>query len=104
MPGLAVLFQMDPSLLSIQGRYLKALGSVFELAPMKTTTSTIPAAAPGGVVASTDVLLITLMLVARLAPNLTCIPAAKLVPSMVTTVPPAIGPPVGVIRVIVGAR
>jgi hypothetical protein len=48
------------------------------------------------------VLLTTFTLVACALPNFTVAPEAKLVPPIVTAVPPAIGPPFGVTPVTVG--
>ena len=49
------------------------------------------------------VALTTVMPVADVAPNTTAVAPAKLVPVMVTVVPPVWGPTVGVIDVTVGA-
>ena len=67
-----------------------------------TTTLTTPAAC-AGVVALMDVLLVTETFVAAVAPNVTVAPVEKLVPVMVTFVPPAIGPALGDTPVTVGA-
>jgi len=47
---------------------------------------------PAGVVAVMDVVLSTTTLVAAVDPNVTVAPVAKLVPVMVTAVPPVVGP------------
>jgi hypothetical protein len=56
-----------------------------------TVTVTAPAL-PAGVVAVICVALTTTTLVAAVAPNVTVAPMAKLVPVIVTAVPPAVGP------------
>ena len=66
-----------------------------------TVTSTVPA--PAGEVAVMEVALFTVKLVAGVAPNFTAVAAAKPVPVMLTTVPPAVGPLVGAMPVTVGA-
>ncbi len=55
------------------------------------------------VLATILVLPVTWKVVAGVVPNLTDVAPLKLVPVMVTVVPPAIGPPVGVKPVMVGA-
>ena len=69
---------------------------------MVTVTSTVPAA-PAGAVAVIDVALLTVKLLALVAPNLTAVVPAKFVPVMVTEVPPAVGPELGETLVTVGA-
>ena len=64
-----------------------------------TVTSTTPA--PAGEVAVIVVGELTVKL-ALLAPNLTAVTATKLVPSIVTTVPPVCGPAFGVTLATVG--
>ena len=66
-----------------------------------TVTVTVPTA-PAGDVAEMVVLFSTVTLVAALVPNVTMAPAAKLVPVMVTAVPPLVGPVLGPIPVTVG--
>lgn len=66
-----------------------------------TVTVTAPAAC-AGVVAVMLVLLTTTTLVAAVPPNVTVAPAAKLVPVIVTAVPPAVDPLVGEILLTVG--
>src|SRR6185437_5086165 len=66
-----------------------------------TVTVTVPTA-PAGEVADMVVPFSTVTLVAALAPNVTVAPAAKLVPVMVTPVPPLVGPVAGPIPVTVG--
>ena len=63
-----------------------------------TTTFTAPAAC-AGVVAVIVVLLTTTTLVAAVPPNVTVAPDAKLVPLIVTGVPPLVVPEVGEIEV-----
>ena len=67
-----------------------------------TTTFTAPAAC-AAVVAVIEVLLTTVTPVAAVPPRLTVAPVKKPVPVMVTAVPPAVVPEVGVIAVTVGA-
>jgi hypothetical protein len=66
-----------------------------------TVTVTAPAV-PVGVVAVMLVLLITTGLVAAALPNFTVAPEAKFVPVMVTDVPPAVVPLLGLTTVTVG--
>lgn len=73
------------------------------LNPLLLVTVTVTAPAlPAGVVAVIDVLLTTTTLVAAALPKVTVAPAAKLVPVMVTAVPPASAPPFGDTLVTVG--
>ena len=67
-----------------------------------TTRSTAPAAWAGAV-AMIDVLLTAVTPVAAVPPRLTVAPETKLVPVMVTAVPPAIGPLAGATEATVGA-
>jgi hypothetical protein len=66
-----------------------------------TVTSTVPV--PGGDVAVIEVLELTVKLVASVEPNLTVLAPLKLVPVIVTMVPPASGPLLGLTPVTVGA-
>ena len=63
---------------------------------------TAPAAC-AGVVAVSVVLLLTLTLVAAVPPKLTVAPLTKFEPLMVTEVPPAVDPLLGVTELPVGA-
>ena len=65
-----------------------------------TLMSTVPV--PGGDVAVIWVAELTVNPVAAVAPNVTAVAPVKLVPVIVTTVPPAAGPAVGEIDVTVG--
>jgi hypothetical protein len=67
-----------------------------------TVTSTDPAD-PAGSVAVIDVAELMVKLVAAVAPNLTALTPAKLVPVIVTDVPPGVGPTPGLTAVTVGA-
>ena len=67
-----------------------------------TITSTVPADSAGEV-AVMEVVLTTVTPVAATVPNFTVLPALKLVPVMVTVVPPVVGPVLGVTLVTVGA-
>ena len=66
-----------------------------------TVTSTVPL--PDGDPATIMVALVTLRNVALLPPKLTTVAPEKLVPVMVTTLPPRPGPLLGAIAVTVGA-
>jgi hypothetical protein len=66
-----------------------------------TVTVAAPAL-PTGVVAVIEVLLTTVTPVAAAAPNVTVAPAAKFVPVIVTAVPPAVEPLLGLILLTVG--
>ena len=66
-----------------------------------TVTSTMPV--PAGAVAVTWVSEMTVTLVAGLGPKLTAVAPVKPEPVMVTTVPPAAGPEVGLMPVNAGA-
>jgi hypothetical protein len=57
-----------------------------------TVTVTAPALTAAGVVAVMVVLFTTTTFVAAVPPNVTVAPAAKLVPVIVTAVPPAVDP------------
>ena len=57
---------------------------------------------PAGEVAVIEVALLTVKVVAAVAPNFTAVAPVKLVPVMVTEVPPAVGPEVGLTPVTVG--
>jgi hypothetical protein len=67
-----------------------------------TTTFTAPAAC-AGVVAVIWLVLTTTTFVAVVPPNVTVAPVTKFVPVMVTAVPPAVGPLLGLTLVTVGA-
>ncbi|MGY4359591.1 hypothetical protein ACVW0J_006084 [Bradyrhizobium sp. i1.7.7] len=66
-----------------------------------TRTSTVPV--PAGDVAAIWVAELTVKPAAAVAPNVTAVAPVKLVPVMITLVPPPPGPDVGVIEVMVGA-
>jgi hypothetical protein len=67
-----------------------------------TVTVTAPDV-PAGVVAVIVVPLTTVTFVAAAEPNVTVAPEAKFVPVIVTAVPPAVGPLLGLTLVTVGA-
>src|SRR6202011_4007844 len=67
-----------------------------------TVTSTAPAASAGEV-AVIEVALFTVKLVAAVPPNSTAVAPVRFVPVIVTTVPPVVGPLVGLTAVTVGA-
>jgi hypothetical protein len=62
--------------------------------------STVPV--PAGEVAVIEVAELTVKPVAAVAPKFTAVAPVKLVPVIVTVVPPAVGPTVGEIEVTVG--
>jgi hypothetical protein len=68
-----------------------------------TRTFTAPGVMVDGEVAVIDVAEFTVTPVAAVAPNATVAPLMKFVPVIVTDVPPAVGPDVGLIDVTVGA-
>ena len=70
--------------------------------PLTVTVTVTAPAYPAGVVAVIDVPLTTTTLVAAALPNVTVAPATKLVPVMVTAVPPAVDPLPGLTLVTVG--
>ena len=72
------------------------------LCPLTVTVTVTAPALPDGVVAVIEVLFTTTTLVAADVPNVTVAPVEKLVPVIVTAVPPAVGPLVGDIPVTVG--
>jgi hypothetical protein len=72
------------------------------LCPLTVTVTVTAPALPAGEVAVIEVLLTTTTLVAAVAPNVTVAPVAKLVPVIVTAVPPAVGPPIGEILLTAG--
>ena len=65
-----------------------------------TVTSTVPI--PAGEIAAMDVALVTVNEVAVVPPNLTAVALVKLLPTIVTGVPPVAGPLFGEIVVTVG--
>ena len=67
----------------------------FPLWPFTITVTEAAPALPAGVVAVMLVLFTTTTLVAAALPNVTVAPAAKFVPVMVTAVPPAVDPLLG---------
>ena len=68
-----------------------------------TVTCTVPADSAGDT-AVKEVADVCVTLVAAIDPNLTVAEEVKFVPVIVTEVPPAAGPEVGLIEVIVGAE
>jgi len=73
------------------------------LSPLLLVTVTVTAPAlPAGVVAVIVVAFTTVTPVAAALPNVTVAPAAKFVPVMVTDVPPASGPLLGLTLLTVG--
>jgi hypothetical protein len=72
------------------------------LSPFTVTVTVTAPALPAGVVAVIVVLFTTVTFVAAAVPNFTVAPVAKLVPVMVTDVPPIAGPLLGDTLVTVG--
>jgi hypothetical protein len=70
--------------------------------PFNVTVTVTAPAVPAGVVAVIEVLLTTVTFVAAAEPNVTVAPEAKLVPVIVTDVPPAVEPVLGLTPVTVG--
>ena len=70
--------------------------------PFRVTVTVAAPAVPAGVVAVIEVPLTTTTFVAAVLPNVTVAPAAKLVPVIVTAVPPAVLPVFGLTLVTVG--
>jgi hypothetical protein len=82
--------------------YLSALPvALVPPAVVVTVMSTVPAV-PAGATAAIWVALLTVKLVAALAPNLTPVAFVKFVPVIVTVFVPAVGPAVGLTLVTVG--
>ena len=78
-------------------------GLVVLVPPLFVTVRSTTPAEPAGDVAMIDAALLTVKLVALVAPNLTAVAPVKLVPVMATVVPPAVVPEVGDTFVTVGA-
>jgi hypothetical protein len=72
------------------------------LTPLTVTVTVTAPALPAGAVAVIEVLLTATTLVAAAVPNVTVAPVAKLVPVMVTAVPPPVDPVFGDTLVTVG--
>jgi hypothetical protein len=73
------------------------------LCPFTVAVTVTAPALPAGVVAVIVVLFVTETFVAAVPPNVTVAPAAKFVPVIVTDVPPAVDPLLGLKLVTVGA-
>jgi len=82
--------------------YVK-LTTLLEVPPGVVTVTVAAPATPAGEVAVMEVAEFTTTFVAELAPNFTPVAPVKFVPVMVTDVPPASGPLVGLSDVTVGA-
>jgi len=76
----------------------------FPLWPLTVTVTVTAPALPAGVAAVMMVVFTTATLVAAVPPNVTVAPAAKFVPVIVTSVPPAVDPLFGDILLTVGGR
>jgi hypothetical protein len=72
--------------------------------PTDTVTSTVEPAVPDGETAVIWVSLTTLKLAAAVGPKFTAVAPVKLVPVIVTVVPPVASPDVGEIDVTMGRR
>ena len=81
--------------------YLSAV-PVADVPPTPVTVTSTAPAADTGETAVIDVAELTVTLVAAMDPNLTVFPAANPVPVIVTEVPPAVVPLVGLTAVTVG--
>jgi hypothetical protein len=91
------------TLLTVGGAAYENALARLPLCPLEFVTVTVTApAAPAGVVAVMVVLLTTTTLVAAADPNVTVAPAAKSIPVIVTAVPPATGPALGLTPVTKG--
>src|SRR5205085_1983308 len=102
-PAVVPLVGLIPVTVGTGGTYVK--WSAFVPArvppPVATATATVPAP-PAGAVAEIDVAEPTVKL-AFVAPNFTAVAPVKLVPAIVTAVPPAVDPLLGVMPETVGA-
>ncbi|CAB5004565.1 unannotated protein [freshwater metagenome] len=79
------------------------LTTLVDVPPGAVTVTLAAPATPAGVVAVISVAELTTTLVAGLAPKFTAVAPVKSVPAMVTTVPAASGPLIGLNNVTVGA-
>ena len=75
---------------------------VVEVPPGVVTVTLTTPVVPGGLVAATVKTLTRWTFVAAVKPKATCVAEVKLVPVMVTLVPPELGPDPGLIPVTVG--
>ena len=71
--------------------------------PLGVVTVTFTAPVPAGLTAVIDVVEVKVTPVAAAAPKSTVAPGAKLLPVMVTVVPPALGPIAGLTPLTLGA-
>jgi hypothetical protein len=99
-PAVDPLFGEMPVTVGVT-KYVNPLARL-PLSPLTVTVTVAAPALPVGVLAVMDVLLTTTTLVAAVPPIVTVAPVAKLVPVMVTAVPPAVDPLAGDIPVTVG--
>ena len=76
--------------------------TVGEVPPAVVTVTSTGPEAPAGAVAVTSVADTAVTLVAATVPNVTPVAPVRLVPVMVTWVPPVVGPVVGLIEVTAG--
>ena len=100
-PAVGPLFGL--TLLTVGSRNIgKPIAQTSALTARLVTVTVTAPALPAGVVAVIVVLLTTTTLVAAALPNVTAAPAAKFVPVIVTAVPPATGPLLGLTLLTVG--
>src|SRR5207244_3957629 len=87
------------------GTYVKRSAALVALVPLGvvTVTSTVLPGVPAGAVAVIWVAVLPVRLVAGLLANLTAVAPARLVPVIVTVVPPGAGPDDGLTPVTAGA-
>src|SRR5690348_1891806 len=97
-----VLSEVRVALAHIPRMYVNLSAALTALVPPEavTVTSTVPD--PAGVVAVISLALLTVKVLAAVEPNFTALTATKLVPMMVTDVPPPAGPEFGATDVTVG--
>jgi hypothetical protein len=104
-----IVTEVPPAVVPLFGLTLVTVGGATYVKPFVrlplwpfTVTVTVTWPAPAGVVAVIVVLFMTVTLVAGFPPKVTVAPAAKFVPVIVTDVPPAAGPVLGLTPVTVG--
>ena len=104
LPGVAAPIVGAPGTVDAAAEKVKSSAGVFALVPLAVVTSTSTTPAPAGLVAVQVVVELQFTPVSATPPKLTVVPPMmKLLPVIVTTVPPLEGPLVGVIDVTAGA-
>jgi hypothetical protein len=101
-PAVGPVFGLTPVTVG-GGAYLNSSAPLVVLVPPDVPTVTWTVPDPAGATAVIDVSEATLMLVASAEPNLTAVASPRLVPVIVTVVPPASGPSPGATFVKVGS-